>query len=280
MKLFCIIQGPLITYGQGPNNIKEGYRAAQSILANIDTLKIKNIDYLFVTWHPKNNNEEIELNLLTEKNINFKLLNPPSILDPDHRFKHHFSIKRALNSINLENYEFLLKLRSDQIITSECIDNLINRNSNRLIVSELMNGNSFYVGDFIYFAKTKIFIEFIDSQLTKFHFLHPVIANDIGFKYFLFKTNKSYISILFYYLFNQKKSNQQWISFSDSYIETLRLKDWNQMLWRGNQISNIISSTPFYFSDTNHVNMNITNFRIYIFGLLTLIKKYNAKIFY
>lgn len=279
MKLFCIIQGPLITYGQGPNNIKEGYRAAQSILANIDTIKINNIDYLFVTWHPKNIDEEIELNLLAEKNINLKLLNPPNIIDPDHRFKHHFSIKCALDSINLENYEFILKLRSDQIITSECIDNLINRNSDRLIVSELMNGNSFYVGDFIYFAKTKIFIEFIDSQLIKCHFLHPVIANDIGFKYFLFKTNKSYISILFYYLFNQKKSNQDWISFSDSFIETLRLKDWNQMLWRGNQISNIISSTPFYFSDTKHVNMNVTNFKIFIFGLLTLIKKYNAKIF-
>ena len=273
MKIFCIIQGPLITYGQGPNNSKMGYGVSNAILSNISLLNNKNIDYVYVTWNPKNNNERIELNYLKENEIYYKLLNLPNIIDPDHRFKHHFSIKSALSFIDLENYEFILKLRSDQIISSEFLDYLINRYTDKLIVSELMNGNTFYIGDFIYYAKTKIFNDFINSQLKRKYFLHPVIANDIGFKYYLFKTNNSYIETLFNYLFNQEKSHKDWFAFINKYIETVRLKDWEEILWRGNKISNIVNSYPFYFLDTTYYNIKVSNYRIFAKGFRDYTKK-------
>ncbi len=276
MKLFCIIQGPLISYGQGPNNVKKGFQTSKSILENICTLKKYNIDYLYVTWHPKNINEINELKFLTEKNINYTLLKSPNVIDPDHRFKHHYSIKSALDFIKIENYDYLMKIRSDQVFTSECINSLIMRNTDKLIVSELMNNNSFYVGDFIYFAKTKVFIEFIYSQLTKRYFLHPVIANDIGFKYYLAKTKKSYITTLFIYFFLHKKSFKNWELFIYNNIETIKSKDWENILWRDKKISSIISSSPFYFTDSKKLNHKILNLKIYIRGLFTYIRKVYA----
>lgn len=279
MKHFCIIQGPLITYGQGPNNVKDGYGASHSILTNINTLNLNKIDYLYVTWHPKNSIEESELNILKQKNINYKLLKQPSINDPDHRYKHHYSINISFDYFNFENYNYILKIRSDQIIPSEIIDYFLKCDSDKFFVSELMKDNPFYVGDFIYFAKTKIFREFINSQLTNKPFLHPVIANDIGLKYFITKTKCSYLLTFFNYLFRPIKSMHDWMCFTSNNIETLRIKDWEKIIWRGNKISNIINSKPFYFTDTEYSKGDIQNIKIFIYGFLTYIKKY-AKILF
>jgi hypothetical protein len=68
--------------------------------------------------------------------------------------------------------------------------------------------------------------------------------------------------------------------FSRNHFETLRIKDWENIIWRGSKISNIISSNPFYFVDTEHSNDNINNIKIVISGFLTYIKKYAKIIFF
>jgi hypothetical protein len=280
LNIYCIIQGPLITYGQGPNNIKKGYNASEAILANIETLNSNSIKYLYITWHPKNIYEESELNILKEKKVNYKIIKEPTILDPDHRYKHHYSINSAFSFFDFENYDHILKIRSDQIIPSEIIEYILYSNSEKFLVSELMNNNSFYIGDFIYYAETKIFREFIDSQLNRKFFLHPVIANDIGLRYYINKTKSFYLFTFFNYLFRPKKSIHNWMLFSRNHFETLRIKDWENIIWRGSKISNIISSNPFYFVDTEHSNDNINNIKIVISGFLTYIKKYAKIIFF
>lgn len=52
-----VIQGPLVTFGQGPNNSSVGFNTYESIVANVERIDKMNSDYIVVTWLPKNDNE-------------------------------------------------------------------------------------------------------------------------------------------------------------------------------------------------------------------------------
>lgn len=274
--MFCIIQGPLITYGQGPNNQIRGFHIFDSLLKNVRILKSSQIEYLYVTWEPKNFEElELEKKLLLNK-INFYSIPPPDCLDVDHRFKHHYSLLRALSFFDMEKYDQIFKIRSDQVINGEILNDIKISDPNKLLVSELMINNSFYIGDFIYAAAPSVFYDFLISQTKSRNILHTVIANDIGMKYFIYKSKKSKFLVLFSYFFFPTRASKMWWTFAEKNIQMLNESNWNNIQWRGREIQFIIKSNKFVFSDSS-INQSdvfkISNIKIFITGLLNIMRK-------
>ncbi|MDH4479052.1 MAG: hypothetical protein QE283_04160 [Rhodoferax sp.] len=201
-----IIQGPLLTYGQGPNNIIEGFNCLDVIAGTISAAQKHGIVHCVSTWHPQSLHENALLQqlLLTEANV--LLLDPP-ILDPDHRQKHHYGIRAGITEIEAN---YIIKVRTDMVIPDAFWDWVkSNAESNtfreKLLVSELYT--PFYLGDFIYATSRRNMIRFLDSVLAYgTEVLHPSVTTDIGFKYFVSITNNHLrvINILFSYFFIKK----------------------------------------------------------------------------
>jgi len=276
LKLLCIIQGPLITYGQGPNNHKGGFNIFDSLLKNVMILKSEQIEYVYVTWEPKNFEEkELEKKLLLNK-INFHTITPPDCLDIDHRFKHHYSLLHALNYVEKDNYDLIFKIRSDQVINGEIINDLKSSDLNKLFVSELMINNPFYVGDFIYAATPTIFYDFLNSQAKNNYLLHSVIANDIGMKYFISKSKRSKFFLLILYFLFPNRASKKWWAFAEKNIQMLKESNWNDIQWRGREIRSIINSNKFIFSDSllfETDEFKMSNLKYYFNGIVSLLRK-------
>lgn len=56
---FFIIQGPVITFGQGPNNRIEGFNAFSIIAENIKNILSLGHSCILCAWKPKNERERL-----------------------------------------------------------------------------------------------------------------------------------------------------------------------------------------------------------------------------
>jgi len=253
-----VIQGPLVTYGQGPNNKPEGFNSMDTILANVKNIKKNGFEYVVSTWTPKNSNESSLLENLFEEGIFVTCNNSPTIFDPDHRYKQHFGILLGMQELGRQkNINYIVKIRTDMLMPDsfwDWIKRISEKNESVLYVSELMN-QSFYMGDFIYAAPKDIFVDFINSILKyESKIIHPLIAFDNGVKYcqqkgyFNFQKNRFQKFYLFYLFSIRKKSIKMiWDHFIATNLGVLPEEIWNNIRWRGRRIGSFLTSSNFNF---------------------------------
>lgn len=273
-----IIQGPLKTYGQGPNNSLEGFDSSKYILQNINRITEAGFDYLLVTWEFDWINETEAVNFLKNEVKSRLIIDyPESVFDPDHRYKHHYALSKAFEHINLDIYTHVGKIRTDQLMPQEYFEYIRDIDDDKLIVSELMKGNSFYLGDFIYFGKIQVFKDFIYSQLVP-RILHPIIANNIGLRYYLKKNQINRLFLLFVYLTNQSKIDKMWADFVETEISLLPSEICKQIKWRERYLSDIIDFSKFLFFSSNGLKYPIlsytqTNVKYLYYGYIKYLKR-------
>lgn len=240
-----VIQGPLITYGQGPNNTPEGFNTLESLAANIGRANSLGFSYCLCTWEPQTPTEREVLDIIIAKRIRVLTLRPPSILDPDHRYKHHYGIRKAVDELDSQ---YIVKIRTDMVMPDAFWDWITNHLDDRLVVSELIM--PFYLGDFIYAAKRETILTFLDSILSHgAEVLHPSITTDIGFKYFEaatgFKISKN--GMLPLYTVRRKTTTGHWNHFAAKYVNVIPENVFRAIIWRGKRIEDIIRISAFKF---------------------------------
>jgi len=127
-----------------------------------------------------------------------------------------------------------------------------------------MKSNDFYLGDFTYFGRSRNLKYFIDSQLNR-KFIHTVIANDIGMKFYIKKNNFNSMIVLLNYFFRPRYTSKKWASFVDQNIETIDSNIWDEISWRGKKMKEIVDKKHFLF--TNEYILNKP--KHYIFNIIT-----------
>ena len=259
-----VIQGPLVTFGQGPNNSSVGFNTYESIVANVERIDKMNSDYIVVTWLPKNDNEQNILDRLLAKDIKVITINPPILEDPDHRYKHHYGISEGIKSLNIK-VDFIVKIRTDQTYKTEFFEYMISlhkSNTNKLCVSELYN-HPFFIGDFIYAAEKKVFLNFVNGFLKFQSFkYHPCLAMDIGMKYchaIGFREFNKYFPTFYYFVFRADYIRELWNSFIQKHVVVIPANVRDDILWRDRRIGDIVDSSYFKF-DTKPILENIEFF--------------------
>jgi hypothetical protein len=293
MKLGVVIQGPLVTYGQGPNNSNIGFVTLNTILENIAKLQKLELCYIVSTWLPSSQQELDIISSLKNFNVNILQNSIPQLFDPDHRYKQHFGISRGANVL-LENYSditHLVKIRTDMLMPDsfwEWVCVVSDNDNNKLYVSELMN-RTFYQGDFIYLGTREVFLRFLNNVISSGNVIvHPCIALDMGVKncyswgylnvcgYGKFRR----ISFLIDFILRSSKLRKKWNLFIAKHIGTLPESIWVAIKWRDRSIGSFLNSSSFKFDSApiiNDVNVIgnlqglITDFKIYF---IKCIRKY------
>ncbi len=254
-----IIQGPLMTFGQGPNNALNGFDTSQHIISNIKNLSKFGFDHLLVTWRNDWDQHPNISKSISENKINVLLLDYPiNVFDPDHRYKHHYSIRKAIEYLEEIPYQFVGKIRTDQLIPAETFKYLDSYIDDKLIVSELMRNNDYYVGDFIYYARKNVLIRFLNSQI-KASIIHPIIANNIGIRYYLNVNEENSILFMIKYLLNSSDCRKKWQNFVFENISLMPEVYYKGIVWREKLIFDVIDRILFIFNED--LNQNIRSIK-------------------
>lgn len=99
MKLGVVIQGPLVTYGQGPNNSRSGFSTLTTIEKNVENIKKNGFCYIVSTWLPTTTEEQNVLFALKHNEIAVCQNTVPKLFDPDHRYKQHYGVFKGAEFI-------------------------------------------------------------------------------------------------------------------------------------------------------------------------------------
>ena len=253
-----IVQGPLITFGQVPNNSVEGFNTLNTIINNIKNIRKAGFKYIIATWKPSNSDEELILENLSENNFNVLILDTPAVFDPDHRYKHHYGIYKGMEELKkAQEIRFFAKIRTDMLMPVEFYSFLEakrNENSPKLFVSHLLN-SAFYIGDFVYAGNSIVLEKFLKSMVLSEKIIHPSISHDIGLKYFLSineERKKQFRNNIFdiykNFVFDIQSVEKIWADFTEKNLETFSKNLWQEILWRDKKIENVVNSDFFLFS--------------------------------
>lgn len=257
-RIGVIIQGPLVSYGQGPNNNPEGFNTTDSILRNIENIKALQLPYIVCTWEAESPHEQEILSVLESHAVSILILRTPDAQDPDHRYKHHFGVRQAVAQIG---NDYIIKIRTDMIMPSEFWAWVTSSLDNRLVVSELIT--PFYLGDFIYAGARSTVVGFLDSILShETNTIHPSITTDLGFKYFEAQTGKnlSKHGMLLLYIMSMKYITLQWEHFAAKAINVVPGQIYQEIIWRDSPIKSIINIAAFKFDTSPPFQPLNTNF--------------------
>lgn len=247
-----VIQGPLLSFGQGPNNSASGFDVQGTIRANVEQLQQRGLSYVISTWMPSNEREKQVLDGL--RDLNVKPLPIPPKFDPDHRYKHHYGIAMAARDMS---QDYLVKIRADMLMPSAFWNWVLSSMDDRLIVSELLM--PLYLGDFVYAGKKKVLMDFLSTQLAGPN-LHPSVTSDIGLRYMVSKTRTQWPGTLSALLFRQKEVISTWNVFIAKHINVVPKDIWNSLVWRGSPIGEVVRSESFRFDASPMVGPMDTRF--------------------
>ncbi len=274
IKWGIIIQGPIITYGQGGNNCKKGYDSTDTINENIKIFSPLVDQLVISTWiesgfsFKKNNFNNV---FLIENQL-------PPCNDPDNRKKQFYSTQAGLIYLKKNTkVTHVLKIRTDQLIPLKLIDWLTNlftvdekmidryNVGNKIVFSEFIRSEFFYVGDFIFAGEINNIFNFININIEISKNLHPSIGIDYFLKYLTKSDKKNFykhFSTVFPLIIQvAMKKNESvrnyWISqLTDKCIFLPRLIA-NEIIWRGKKMVDLNFDHFCYFEEWE--NIFITN---------------------
>jgi hypothetical protein len=257
LKVGLIIQGPIISHGQGVNSTRSGFNSINTIKTNIKNISNKFHNSVLVIWENDFKNYELQ-NLTIEKVI----VKPPTkYKDPDNRKKQIVGMKAGLDFLTLENsYDLIVRIRTDQEIPETAIDGIFNlfkdpqNLDSKIMCSEYMQSEPFYLGDFVIAGSTKNLEIFLHSNLKKFSPWVPMIGKSLSIKYLYeveSKIQKQFkIRFAFYFqLIYLYKSDLAlyWEGFRDKYFIFLPKEHFLVIKWRGKKMEKIMDWSSFSF---------------------------------
>lgn len=282
MKLGVVIQGPLITYGQGPNNSNGGFYSLDTILENIERMSKFGFCYIVSTWIPLSKQEQDIINALENASVPIIQNLTPIIFDPDHRYKQHFGVLRGAEGLLgiYGDITHLVKIRTDMLMPEnfwEWACAVCGKDDKKLYISELMH-RPFYQGDFIYLADFEVFLKFLTTVINyKDRIIHPSIAFDMGIKNceahnfgVVYGRNcVGRISFLVDFIFRTSVIRENWNEFIGKYVGVMPESIWVDIEWRDRSIGSFLNSSSFKF-DTLEIPREMKSFG----NIINLIREY------
>jgi hypothetical protein len=254
-----IIQGPTISYGQGPNVNKEGFNSIQTIFENIKNF-IPFVNKIVIsTWDQSN----LNLQPYTQDDRNIFLIESITPKNSyDNRLKQFISTYAGVNFIknNFNDVTHVLKIRTDQLIDPNLIkwltDIYLQQNiskelsrynqEDKIIFSDSLISTSFYLGDFIFAGRINDIYTFCKANLLKNN-IHPTIGIDYILKYLKF-TDKDFYQYFFsnvpitLQISNNKQEffNNNWHYLYKNRFLVMPQQYFDSIVWRGKKIIEII----------------------------------------
>jgi hypothetical protein len=274
LKVGLIIQGPIISFGQGANSIKLGFNSFDTIKTNIEDISMKFHNSVFVVW--ENDYKDYDLDKLAIKKV---IAKPPAkFKDLDNRKKQIIGMKAGLDYLNAENsYDLIVRIRADQEIPILAIDSIFEQFHDPLVLetkimfSEHMKSEPFYLGDFVIAGSRKNLELFIYSNLKKHSPWVPMIGKSLSIKY-LYEVESTIqkqfrIKFAFYFqLMFLYKSDlvNYWAGFKDKYFVFLPREHFLKIKWRGKAMEDIMDWSSFSFgSEAPNLTKQINSFEIF-----------------
>jgi hypothetical protein len=256
-KIAVVIQGPLISFGQGPNNNSNGFDVRETVKENVRQISARGFPYTVATWSPINQREHDILSMMQVEGVEVNVMPIPTISDPDHRFKHHYGIAQAANILP---GDFIIKIRTDMLMPPAFWDWIINAIDDRLIVSELIS--PLYLGDFVYAGSRSTVLEFLNTIIEyQGSDIHPSITSDTGLKYLIHKRNFTLDkSLLRFYVFNKVELTTAWNGLIENCINVIPVELWREIKWRGKPMNSILNVDAFKFDASPSQKLPDTRF--------------------
>jgi len=259
-KLGLIIQGAVVTYGQGPNNCKRGFNAIDSIMANIIDYRSMVDCIVLSTWKNQHFNVDDFKSVGLDECITS--IYPPEI-DHDNRLKQFISTMAGVQALKKSGSDFIIKIRTDQVVPAApliewILSSLHLFNSSqtntletvgRICLSEYRSDTPFYAGDFIFAGWTLDIERFCRSILDMRNtHLHPCIGVDYILKYYsrIDDSFNQYLMNLWLpiiYVSDKQNSTAQWYweLFRSRHLLVIPKVIFTSITWRGRLMTDILS---------------------------------------
>lgn len=259
-----VIQGPVTTFGSGPNHSQAGFVTDKVILENIQTFSphVKNI--VISTWEDCGIDTKqfpTEVKIIENKPvIGFDFLN---------QRKQFITTQTGVEWLRKNtSCTHVLKIRTDQLIPLELISWLQNfyensqylklkdQQENFIIFSEGLRSESFYAGDFIFAGTISDLSQFCEAVLSCNYLVHPMNASDYVLKWLQSLDSKYFFQSkpLFRSFLTARNSiavQSMWNEVLKHRISFIPKGIYKKIQWRGKYMSNILVSldTSFFFNE-------------------------------
>lgn len=256
-----VIQGPIIGFGQGPNNSKSGFNAYEVIQKNIEAFAPYVEKIVVSTWIGSGfalSNHELSKGVaLLENQL-------PSERDHDNRIKQFTSTLAGINHLNqFPPITHIVKIRTDQLINPDIIkwltdfyshspngfDKKDTTQKNYLIFSEYRKDSPFYLGDFVIAGEKEDAAQFCKSNLSfGSKNLHPSIGIDYVLKY-LFGTDRAFHSYFYAYIpmlwqlanLSNMATQSYWENILHNRFSIIPKYFYETIQWRGRLMTKVLS---------------------------------------
>ena len=256
-----VIQGPIIGFGQGPNNSKSGFNAYEVIQKNIAAFAPYVEKIVVSTWigsgFTLSNDELSKGAVLIENQL-------PSERDHDNRIKQFTSTLTGISCLKkVLSITHVVKIRTDQLIDPGLIkwltdfyfnppkgfDKKDTTQKNYLIFSEYRNDSPFYLGDFVIAGEKEDIAQFCKSNLSfGAKNLHPSIGIDYVLKY-LYRTDRKLCSHFYAFIpmlwqvanLNNMATQSYWGNTLHNRFSIIPKYFYEAIQWRGRLMTEVLS---------------------------------------
>ncbi len=262
IKFGLVIQGPVTTFGDGPNNSKEGFLTDDCINGNIESFSSLVEKIVISTWEgcglsPTQSSSKVVI-IENEAIHGFDFLN---------QRKQFFTTQSGVEWLRKNtDCTHVLKIRTDQLVPPELIPWLQNfyENSNFqarnqedfLMFSEALKGESFYAGDFMFAGTIKDISNFCRAVLCAEGRVHPMNSCDYVLKWLQLIDNKflsdsSMLTRSFLTARNTLRIQYLWNEVLKDRICLPPKEIYKKIQWRGKPMPDVLESidTAFFFNE-------------------------------
>lgn len=256
-----VIQGPIIGFGQGPNNSKSGFNAYEVIQKNIEAFAPYVEKIVVSTWVGSGftlSNDDLSKGVALLEN------QMPSERDHDNRIKQFTSTLAGINFLNqTPSITHVVKIRTDQLIDPTLImwltdfyfnppkgiDKKDTTQKNYLIFSEYRKDSPFYLGDFVIAGEKEDVAQFCKSNVSfGAKNLYPSIGIDYVLKY-LFRTDRTLHSHFYAFIpmlwqvanLNNMAAQSYWANILHNRFSIIPKYFYETIQWRGRHMTEVLS---------------------------------------
>lgn len=255
-----VIQGPMTSYGSGPNISKAGFHCLSTIEKNLSHSKFFE-KIVLSTWKGEDFEGRVGLATRSVENLSLIANNPPR-WDPDNRRKQWLSTLYGVQALAEAKVTHVLKIRTDQYLPVKLIEWITCKktsrslNAGKLLASEFLNHELFYAGDFFMAGTLERMTKFAESAGSTASVYHPSVVMDSVLKYL--KNEDPNFSRVFPSLFPPAASlialhplnlQRYWESARNQFFIFPKRQDFIAVEWRGNSMEMAIPTNAFGFME-------------------------------
>jgi hypothetical protein len=262
-KLGVIIQGPINSRGRTMKNLTpRNFDASENINQLFHRIVQTGAYPILVTWDSEDThkldlkvvNDALKIRMPSTSRI-FRLKNN---IERNNKYKQFYSVLAGVEELHFRNYDYILKIRTDQDLPIEALINHIvqidEKTIEERIFTPLLNldkPNMFY--DFYYFSTT--------TTMKKFHQImmySKEICSNVHFDAF-YRWGLRNSKIRARYVFNiypkypkfTKKQVQLMHDIWEDGFNVLPIRSWRELIWRGEPFDETSVKSRFIFFEDN-----------------------------